>query len=340
MNNPRKTIAFATFMLLLSLGLSLLVAEGIARLFSYRPWVPVTRDGEVVTYEDHPVLGWRNREGSYVVPPYSPEGNPIHMTFLADGLRATSREQSNVRDQRPKLVFVGGSFTQGWAISDQETLAWKLQQGFPAFEVLNYGTGGYGTYQSLLTLEEQLPKLSRPRIVFYGFVFQHRLRNVAPGYWLKSLSENSSREVHVPWVTLQDDKLSRQTPAIWPKWPLREYSALVTLAETAWMTVSTRDRFLISRRVTHFLLREMKALTEAYGAELVVVLLNFEKRGETHYIDWFRKKGIATINCNIPLTKELVVIGEGHPNGELNTRWYDCVAAYLEQRGIARGDQH
>ena len=38
--------------------------------------------------------------------------------------------------------------TQGWAIDDNETYPWKLQKRYPSLNVLNYGTGGYGSYQS------------------------------------------------------------------------------------------------------------------------------------------------------------------------------------------------
>src|SRR5262249_12408647 len=60
----------------------------------------------------------------------------------------------------PTALFIGCSFTQGWAISDQETFPWGVQEHFPAARVLNAGTAGYGTYQSLLGLSEPSPRRS------------------------------------------------------------------------------------------------------------------------------------------------------------------------------------
>lgn len=331
---------FALLTLVLSLALALLAAEGIARMLGYRPWEPPIRAAQRVPHENHRVLGWRSREGSYISPPYSPSGSPIQTTFLSEGLRKTSPDQGNVRDDRPKLVFVGCSFTQGWAISDHETFPWKLQQAFPAFEVLNFGTSGYGTYQSLLTLEEQLPKLQRPRMVLYGFIADHEQRNVGSAYFLRALTMNSIERVHLPSVEMQDGALVRRTPEVWPSWPLRENSALVALAETAWMNFKGHNRLLSARNIPQHLLLEMKAVSEAHGAEFAVVLLNFKRKREAYYTKWLQKQGIAVINCNLKLTDDLRVEGEGHPNGEMNTRWSSCIAAYLEQHEIAGKSQN
>ncbi len=75
------------------------------------------------------------------------------MTILPDG-RRRSAMNSVLRSGAPKIVIVGGSFVQGWAVSDQDTFAWKLQDRFADYDVLNLGTAGYGTYQSLLLIED------------------------------------------------------------------------------------------------------------------------------------------------------------------------------------------
>lgn len=331
MNSRQKTRVFTLLTLVLSLAISLLAAEGIARMIGNRPLEPVIRKGGPGLYESHPVLGWRNREGTHITAPYSAEGSQIHTTFLSEGLRKSSPEQGNTRDDRPKLIFVGDSFTQGTAISDHETFPWKIQQAFPSFEVLNYGTGGYGTYQSLLTLEEQLPKLRDPRVVFYGFIYDHPKRNVAPAYWLRSLSTNASQQVRLPWVSVQNNALIRQEPAVWPNWPLREHSALVTLAENAWMNYKTRNRLRGARATTHRLLLEMKALSEKHGTKFVVVLLTFTPRMEAYHVEWLQKNEIDAVNCNAMLSDDFRVKGEGHPNGAANTLWASCIAAYLER---------
>jgi lysophospholipase L1-like esterase len=104
------------------------------------------------------LLGWRPKPGRYVYPVGVEAKTPIRFTILADGSRVTAGEREN--RVRPVLVL-GDSFTQGWAVSDEETYAWKLQERFPTARFVNYGTAGYSTYQSLLRLKVAL-KQSRP----------------------------------------------------------------------------------------------------------------------------------------------------------------------------------
>ncbi len=39
---------------------------------------------------------------------------------------------------------------------------------------------------------------------------------------------------------------------------------------------------------------------------------------------------IRVIDCTYPITREMKVEGEGHPNGQMNTRWAKCIADGLE----------
>ena len=131
----------------------LVLSEVVLRLNGFKPWVYAGSSDEPVMYGRDSVLGWRNRPGDYVMPPFAPGGSSIDVTYLADGRRATGPDDGRSGDDGD-LIIVGGSYTQGWAISDRETYAWKLQLRYPKLRVRNHGTGGFGTYQSLLVLEE------------------------------------------------------------------------------------------------------------------------------------------------------------------------------------------
>ena len=73
-------------------------------------------------HEPDPDLGWRSKEGRYVF-----GTTPIRMTFWPDHTRATAA--APVRADAA-VVVLGCSFVQGWALSDEETFAWKLQERF------------------------------------------------------------------------------------------------------------------------------------------------------------------------------------------------------------------
>ena len=124
-----------------AMSVTVLLAELILRLVGYEPWRYSTVDqNEPLMGRPEPQLGWENNPSIFTVSPYHPDGRPIHYTFLANSARRTSAGSQN--DAHPKWLILGGSYTQGWAISDEDTWAWKLQARYPNKTVINYGTGG------------------------------------------------------------------------------------------------------------------------------------------------------------------------------------------------------
>jgi hypothetical protein len=283
-------------------------------------------------HEPDPVLGWKNKPGSYVVPPYQPSGQAVHVTFLDDGRRRTRANSTMTGGE--KLVLVGDSYTQGWAINDEETYAWKLQERIPSLQVLNFGTGAYGSYQSLLLLEQVLPVLTRATLVLYGFNEFHESRNVADASWLKSLSYYSRRgHVALPFGTRAPGTgLVRHPPETYVSLPLRESSALIALVEDAYMKIKTWGRMSEKRAVTEQMLLQMNNVSMHAGARLIVVLLVVENRQS--YVDFLGKNGIKYVDCDVAFTDAMKVPGEGHPNGRMNTLWADCIAQALMQKNL------
>ena len=90
-------------------------------------------------------------------------------------------------------------------ISDEDTLAWKLQQRFPEARVSNFGTGGYGGYQSLLFMERELPRLGAGSVVLYVFTGHHTARNVAPRSWMRLLAQSLGRGQRAFYVSWRRD---------------------------------------------------------------------------------------------------------------------------------------
>jgi hypothetical protein len=187
----------------ITLALCLAGAEGVVRVSGRRPWTDgPAHANEPTMMRPDPVLGWRTKPGEYVYPGYTPRAPSIRMTVWPDGSRAT-RSHDDARSRR--MILVGDSFTQGWAVSDDETWAWNIQARWPGFDVRNHGTGGYSTYQSLLLLEDLLNRPDPlPEVVLYGFSDHHENRNVAEASWLRSLAANNraGARLTLPFCTL------------------------------------------------------------------------------------------------------------------------------------------
>jgi hypothetical protein len=257
------------------------------------------------------------------------------MTFWPGGLRATGPQPAK---QAHRVLVLGGSFTQGWAVSDAETYPWRLQAAFRGVEVLNFGTAGYGTYQSLLTLERYFAEVEMPpELVIYGFIDGHQARNVAAAPWLRALSSFSgTAAIKVPYVTLDaSDRLQRQEPVACPQLPLREASAAVAFLEDRYLKLTAGRRSAQAQAVTHALLLEMDRVSKAHDTELLIAVLGtLRTRATQQYLRFLGKEGIKAVDCTHPNPghPSMRVPGYGHPSGKLNHHWANCIQRVLRER--------
>lgn len=334
MESENKKTIFSITTFFISIILLFISSELLLRLTGYQPWRYDVRVNEPIIFEPDPVLGWKNKPGNYIYPAYSHGEEDIKLTHLADGSRVTEPGITKKFDEREKIVIVGGSFTQGFAISDHETYPWKLQHQYPSVKVLNYGTGGHGTYQSLLALERFFADRSKsPKIVLYGFIGPHEYRNVAVGGWLKVIARHSGRRrgrhqgASVPYCTIDSSETLIRHPAErYPAWPLRDFLATVTFVEKIYMRLKTLKRGFQRQRVTEKLLLEMNEVSKKRGTTLMVILLSLKGEKKSHYRNFLEQKEIEFVDCVYPLKSGMRVKGEGHPNGKMNTLWANCIA--------------
>ena len=160
-------------LLLVSVAVGLMVGEVAARLVGIRPIAALPLPVQVAM--EHPALGWVNRPGVHL----SWDTGNAPMTFWPDGRRATRATADAPPEAVVQVALIGGSFTQGYGVADEHAFGWLLDARFPGLSVDNHGTGGYGTYQSLLLLEQLFREADfRPSLVIYGFAAFHGERNV------------------------------------------------------------------------------------------------------------------------------------------------------------------
>jgi hypothetical protein len=271
-------------------------------------------------------LGWRNEPAEYVFGDVA----TIRMTFWPGGFRATAPQ----RTPRPHpILLLGGSYAQGWAVSDAETFGYKLQEAFPSTEVVNLGTAGYGTYQSLLALERFLQDSNTtPSLVIYGFVLFHEHRNVATHDWLKMLSSVSDLDaVQVPYVSLgSDGSLERNSPVSYPDWPLKRRLASVALLQDAYAKLASRKRSAQATKITMLLLTEMANVALGSGADFLVAFLSTgssdSPRLKRTYVDFLQGMRIRSVDCtDHGYGPRFRVPSYGHPNALVNAYWADCI---------------
>ena len=96
---------------LVSMVFAIIGAELFLRVIGFSPLTMTTYENEPEMHEYHSNLGWINKAGQYNFEPYSPDKSNIQVTFLDGGQRRTHENQGHSTDERPKMIFVGGSFT-------------------------------------------------------------------------------------------------------------------------------------------------------------------------------------------------------------------------------------
>jgi len=329
--SKRRRALFIAIAALLGVASSLAIAELVLRATGHRPWrnLGLYAD-EPIMFARDPELGWLPAPGTYVVPPYGPGGPTTRVTVLPDGTRSSGEATNGT-----PMVMLGCSFTQGVGISDEETFGWRLQRAFPAVHVLNHGVGAYGTYQSLLLMERVFAAPDPPPIVLYGLLEEHEPRNIADPNWLRVLDLYSKDAmIAVPYCTIdRDGGLVRHGPESYPRWPLREHLALIPFAESWYLRAYAGGRAVQGRGVTERLLLEMQRLAEQHGSRFAVVLLHFSPAAKTHYATFLAQHHVDFVDCAFPITAEMRVHGDTHPNGAMNARYAECIADWLSAAG-------
>lgn len=311
--------------LILVVTLNLAVGELAARLAGIRPAnlsleaIPATKA--------HPKLGWVNRPGIQI----SWDAGNAPMTFWPDGRRATRRTAADPHNKE-SVVLLGGSYTQGYGVPDNQTFGWLLDVHFPFVRVDNYGTGGYGTYQSLLLLEELFRKDSFiPKIVVYGFASFHGERNVGAFRHVLALRTQVGERFAPPHMVVQHGQMVARSPTYIREWPLEKVSGLVSLIRLAHLNWALRDRNLQMEPVTRHLLLRMDQLVRDNGSHLLVAILDDGSPPET-YEEFIRDHDISLVNCTHPgyLDNPQLRVGKiGHPNHVLHAEWANCISPSL-----------
>jgi hypothetical protein len=275
-----------------------------------------------------PVLGWRNKPG---ISASNEEGN-ASMTFWSDGRRLTRSDPSP--KPLPQVLFVGCSWMQGYGVTDEETFAYRLSQMNPKWDVEDFGTGGYGAYQSLLRLRRIFSeKTYSPKLVVYGYVNFHAYRDVAGYFWVKKLQKLNGEFFAPPSVTVEQGHLVEHLPITFASWPLETSSVLVGLAKNAYLRLRFLDREDSAEEATKLLLMEMRDLVVENGAHFLVMELTLTP---TVIQDYMNAHAIDSVDClrfdpTVRVENPSYQIGGvGHPNQKVHEIWAACIDHWLE----------
>lgn len=186
MDSQRRERLFKLLTVALSVGLVLLLGEGLVRLnyvFKNRKTPP--------PIEEYGPTGWRSRpnvDTTYRTKVYG----EAHYTTDERGFRSFGDLEAEGR----RILAIGDSFTQGKQISDGLPYYDILGAALPNVEVFAYGVGGSGTLQQLMALEAYFDELE-PDLVLWQFSFNDLTNN---DYLLESTSLENNYHMRRPYM--------------------------------------------------------------------------------------------------------------------------------------------
>ena len=279
-----------------------------------------------IPFIEDEILGWKPKPGKFVFSPWSIDGEKTTLTNLKDGSRLTG----NV-DKKNKIIFVGGSLTQGWAVSDDENYPALLQNKIKNYKIKNYGVGGYGGTQSFLKLKNIFEVQSNVKLVIYGFIPHHEIRNIAAGSWMYLLKQNSkgtSGELSLPYASIKNNKIIIKKPKKYLTLPFGNKSALITKIEKRILKIESFQRSREKTKISKKIILNMNEIAKTNKAKFMFLFLNADELPEkqfTAYKEFLENENIVYIECQFPLGKKYIVTGEGHPNKMAHKSISECV---------------
>jgi hypothetical protein len=239
--------------------ITLAVTELVLRVLDLRFLRDGARPGYAFVYRYDPDLGWAP------VPNASAEfsgSRTVSVRNNSIGLRDIEHD----RGGRPKILFIGDSFTWGFDVETKDRFTEILRTRMPQADIVNAGVPGYGTDQEYLLLEKIWDTIKPDVVVLIYCSDNDRGDNASnmryDGYYKPYLEQADGRwQFHgqpVPKsrrVYFADDVLVRN---VW----------LARVAVSAWVQ-ATNPRITVPDPTEH-LVAMMRDFVQARGAKFVV----------------------------------------------------------------------
>ena len=182
-------ISMLASLLAIEIGYRVVAGFPILKLANWRTEQIVKVNlGELKAIPD-PILGWTNKASSYNEDGYSTIEYGVRKNF----------EETTIRTGG--MLAAGDSFTEGWDVKDDESWPAAVEK-LTAVPVVNAGTGGYGTDQTILRAEQMLP-IVKPKILLIGF---HEIAIVRAGF--------STFGAPKPYFTIENGELRYHPPTV------------------------------------------------------------------------------------------------------------------------------
>ena len=332
---PKRSVLIAAR--LITAVVSLAGAEAVLWLGGYPRWWGMDKPwgGPSPQYACDADLGWSSRQGTFnLVWPEHP--SVIRYTNWSGGRRATAEKEPAPGDARPKVMFFGDSFVQGYQLSDWETLPWVVQRRHPEVQVSNFAAGDFSTYQAYLAIKKWVHE---PASVYYLFNWFHEGRNAADPNWLR-INKKVPNGCFYPYAELSGNGLREGRSQGNLVWWLSHHLRTVALVQDYGDILESLRRVRNKRHLTEALLIKMDETVRGQGGKFTVILSDVLPEDRKDYRKFLESKGIAFVDYDRPELKDKKLrLPDGHPNGslhELFAQWMEPLQVTVSRGAEAR----
>jgi hypothetical protein len=328
----RKKILFVLVLNTLLLLLFVIASEFALRRKGLTPWINypanVVSMSASTYYKNHPTLGYITEPGEFGFTLTG--GRTFKTTQLSNGLRITHPLNTYPSTAKKEIWIFGCSQTFGWALNDEETFPWLVQEKFTGYEVVNFGVGAYSNVQSLIQFREALESGKKPAVVILAYGSFHDERNTLTRAWLKTRASFGEWKVTLPymrWSRNGKPELLYQ-PLEYHAIPLARYSALANFLD------DTYDRALESsyhsHEVSKAIIEEFFDICKAHGIVFVVAGI-FGSPATAEMLDYCQGKGMMAVDISVDMTiKENTYLPyDGHPSAIANRQFAQKLNSFL-----------
>lgn len=276
-------------LILISLLVSLLVAEVLVRIFAP---VNFKRDERNILYRHDDLLGWfgqKNIEDSF-----AKWSAPRKVNVKNNSLGFRDDEFKDDRSKK-NIAFIGDSFVWGYDVEKNERFTEVLRTKTNKYDIYNLGVSGYGTDQEFLLLQKYFDKFN-PDIVFLNICndndFTDNSQNVRYGGYFKPYFENENGQLNlkgVPVPVTNNYKLMD----LYKKHNILYRSHIVkNISMILEGKKSIENEMVIVEDPTISILQAMNRFVESKGAKLIITstgrndnLESFARSSNVFYID-------------------------------------------------------
>lgn len=312
-----KELLIAAVMVVVSIGSSVVSAEGIARLL-HLPFQPQYTPSETALARFDFELGWSYIPNQSVTQEFGTDHRKVPMYFDDLGCRVRKAGDRSSRSA-PTALFVGDSYTFGHGVTYNESFVGRLASmpNFP-LQVVNLGVQAYGTDQSLLLLKRQFKNFNTKLVVFTLTSMQIRRNEL---YDRRIQQPHSLFVGTKPTFALRPDG-SAYLAKTAVEFKDYSYSHLWAIFQMFELRYGPKPNV----RLTRALIQEMSDFVESHGAKFVV-------------LDWYDDEGfpwgldvdVIRVTANAPPEFDgWTIPGEGHPDARAHFYVSELVAKKLK----------